>query len=144
MVMHQLAVGIAKHPTLSLFGSTPMKVNFLKEDNFEMFNIARVYASQSKSEIALYLWLVAVLVPDSMKEFTFGTMKSVGDEYPNVNPYPVSFAPPLNNAIHEMRNTYVKINLCVATGMDGLAVQIMRHLRASTSYPLFRYGISIF
>ena len=116
-----------------MFGMTPMKVHFLKEDDFAQFNLPRVYACQAKSEIALYFWLIAVLCPDSLKELHFGKLSSTGDEYPDVNDYPVSFCPPINNAVHELRNTLVKCDIALARGMDGLSVQLMRHLRSSTT-----------
>ena len=57
------------------------------------------------AEIALYFWLLAVLCPPGMREFRFGSCTGEAREYPTVSEYPVSFCPPLNNAMYELRDT---------------------------------------
>ncbi|CAD7928384.1 unnamed protein product [Amoebophrya sp. A25] len=134
VVMHSLAVSIAKHPKLQSFGVTPLKVSAMRNDAMADVNTDRIFASSMKSEISLYFWLLAVLCPSSKTDFKYGGAKTnFANEYPSVTPYPVSFCPALNNCLHECRNILTKVNLAIPPSMDGLAVQIMRHLRSSRS-----------
>lgn len=98
-------------------------------------NPERVLQHACKSEQALFLWLLAVICPASQTDFKYGAHFKSHEKmkFPDVIPYPVSLCPPLNNCLHECRNNLTSLTLGVPAGMDGLAVQVLRHLRTSTS-----------
>ncbi|CAD7927849.1 unnamed protein product [Amoebophrya sp. A120] len=134
VVMHSLAVALAKHPKIATFGKSPLKISAIKDDRMAELNVDRIFASPVKSEIALYFWLLAVICPASKTDFKYGAAKTTfTNEFPAVTAYPVSFCPALNNCLHECRHILTKVQLAIPPGMDGLAVQIMRHLRTSKS-----------
>uniref|UniRef100_A0A0G4IB82 Uncharacterized protein n=1 Tax=Chromera velia CCMP2878 TaxID=1169474 RepID=A0A0G4IB82_9ALVE len=149
-VLDALADSLLQHPSLNLFGTTPIKLADFRAraggtgaggdpsgappDTMSTWTANRhLSGSTPKAEVALQLALLGLAAPQSCGCVTFGSGGTPGSGvYPSVSPYPLYLVPPLVDMISRMAEVLQKITLALPPGSSGL-YPAMRSLASSRS-----------
>jgi len=126
-MLQQLAVGMARHPTLHTFGLSNIKLWEIRENKLREFASDRMVSNWNRADSAVYMWFIAAMKP-SIEKLRFGSGGKPTKEYPNLGGSPPELWPPLIGCIYDLHHTLKEVNVTMPKGYGPLAMEFMRAL----------------
>eukprot|EP00397_Hematodinium_sp_SG-2012_P001045 GEMP01001046.1.p1 GENE.GEMP01001046.1~~GEMP01001046.1.p1 ORF type:complete len:1504 (+),score=273.65 GEMP01001046.1:195-4706(+) len=129
-VMHQLAVALSRHPKMERWGSTPVRCDYVKNNEMGEYNMMRLLNTGYHYDVALFFWILATCKPSTKTDIEWNPVKGEGQEYPQVKPYSPALFLAISSACHQLRGHLTEITIAIAKDMTGVA-QLLYYMAGS-------------
>eukprot|EP00929_Paragymnodinium_shiwhaense_P119158 TRINITY_DN91032_c0_g1_i1.p1 TRINITY_DN91032_c0_g1~~TRINITY_DN91032_c0_g1_i1.p1 ORF type:complete len:1888 (-),score=482.22 TRINITY_DN91032_c0_g1_i1:66-5597(-) len=126
-MLQQLGVGIARHPTLKLFGQGPCKLEEIRENRVREMRSERLVNNMPRGDAAVYMWFLAAIKP-GLEKLQFGPGGRPTKDYPQLVGSPPELWPGLIGIVYDVNRSLMDIRITVPKGYGPLAMELMRAL----------------
>lgn len=136
-ILHDLAMVIAKHPTIKEFGDGSVRLDRIKGNQMGGYDpLGKTSVTSYRNDIAMGLWLISMCQPRSFTSLSYNNNRRPDNGQADVVDFAHFYWPPICSICLHCKESLIFVDLGIPEGHRGI-IEAMKFLAGSTRLQKF-------